>query len=248
MNSKKTFISVIAFFCYLSVIPIRADNVAPLDSIQSSIEKAFHKSMEDKSAKLLTSIEEELKKKPHNQIYSYWIAYDYLYQAFFFLATQNDNMAKEKIKAGFELFQDEKRKNSEDYALLAYLQSMYIRFTSGIESGVMAQKSANSARQSVEADSTNIRAWYILGMLDYYTPKQFGGKKRCEEYLKKALSLPAQEVENPYMPSWGRVESYMLLLDFYINNQEIQKAHAYLDKALSEFPHEPRLKIYEKYF
>ena len=57
-----------------------------------------------------------------------------------------------------------------------------------------------------------------------------------EECLIKALSLPEQKINNPYLPSWGRQESFEMLTDYYIKTNNLELAKKYIELGLSEYP------------
>ena len=77
---------------------------------------------------------------------------------------------------------------------------------------------------------------------DYYTPEAYGGGNNVEENALKSLSLPVQEINNPYLPSWGRQESYELLTNYYIKKNMMDKAKVYIELGLAEYPDSYTLK------
>lgn len=102
---------------------------------------------------------------------------------------------------------------------------------------VQASKDATTyIERAIELDENNLRAYYVLANNNYYTPANYGGGKGVEKYILKALSLPTRKIDNPYLPSWGRQESYELLTNHYIKQQEFEKAKIYIDLGLTEFP------------
>jgi hypothetical protein len=94
-------------------------------------------------------------------------------------------------------------------------------------------KNVNSA---VSLDSTNLRAWYVSASNDFYTPEQYGGGKKAEKYLLKAISLPAQKIKNGYLPSWGKEESYVMLITLYVQNEKWDLAKKYYQEGIAAFP------------
>lgn len=242
--AKRFFISTLVLLaCSLMMAQDYKDNKT--ESTQLAIEHAFAQAQKEKADNPLLRIEESLSKKTGN-LWTYWKAYCSLYKSYYYAASKQQEKAKEALDTGINFLEQEKRMTTEDYALLAYMQSQSIRYTTGIESGVIASKSRNNAWQSVKIDASNLRGWYVLAVIDYYTPKQFGGREKCEEYLLKAISLPAQSIKNKYLPDWGKVESYMLLINFYIEAGNSSKAKVYYDKAIVEFPNNSTLKSYEQ--
>ena len=58
----------------------------------------------------------------------------------------------------------------------------------------------------------------------------------------KALSIPAQKIANPYLPSWGRQECYELLTNYYIKKKNMKQAKKYIELGLLEYPDSYTLK------
>ena len=111
---------------------------------------------------------------------------------------------------------------------------------------VISQKIQEHGQLALSMDSANLRAHYVLGNNDFYTPKAFGGGKKVEKYLKKALSLPAQTVPNPFLPSWGKEESYELLIRHYIREEKWAAAKKYHRLGMEEFPDSGLLTVLSK--
>lgn len=224
----------------LSIKAVNLD-VVYLDSIQTSIENACSVSLQRKDTRLFDKIKRELNKNRQTKIIQYWIGYESLYESNYFTTINEIQKAKSCLDFGIDKINGIQNKDSESYALLAYLQCCSIRFTKGIEAGIMSKKSVNSAKKALELDSMNIRGWLVLGIIDYFTPKQFGGLENSEKYLKKAISLPSQKMFNKYLPSWGKLDAYVLLVDFYIKSGNKASAKLYYDIATKEFPGSKKL-------
>lgn len=223
-----------------------SDNVLRLDKMQSTIQGAYEEAIKSNSIKKFTSIEKWLlSQKKQEHISQYWMAYERLYKACFYLAINNKEKGETTVNEGCKILEDIEKKNSEDYALLAQLQSYSIKFLRGMEAGVMSNKSAFSARKSVELDAENLRGWYVLGVIDYFTPKEFGGQTKCEKYLQKSISLKEQVIPNAVMPSWGKSDAYSLLIKYYIQSNNRPKATATYNKAISQYPHEYTILQYK---
>ena len=158
---------------------------------------------------------------------------------------KQDQQAQACLNEGEHIFETQAGKNAEEYALLAYIQGVSIKFVKGMDAAVIARKSVNNAQQATQIDPKNTRTWYVLGMLDYYTPKQFGGQQKCEALLEKALAQPISKTNNPYEPTWGRKEAYNLLLEYLVTTGNKEKAKTIYQKAKTEFPNAPELRKYE---
>jgi tetratricopeptide (TPR) repeat protein len=153
-----------------------------------------------------------------------------------------------KINEAIDLLESLDNKNTETLALLAYLQSYSIQFSPGMQAGILSRKALKNAQKSKEANPKNLRAWYVLGMLDFYTPKNYGGQTECEEYLLKAIDLDEINNINPYLPTWGKDDAYALLLQYYISNDDMEKASSTFQRAMNVYPDNPTILQFSKYF
>lgn len=217
-----------------------------LDSIQFKIENAMYASFSEGNTDPLSKIFNQLNSiKPKNNFITYWMAYIHYYESVFLLKTKDKSASQTKINDGIILLQKQKKKNSEDYALLALLQSFSIQFKSGMAAGMISSKVVDNAEKSIALDSLNIRAWYVLASNDFYTPESFGGGKKAENYLKKAISIPEKTQRNPYLPTWGREYAYDMLIRLYIKEDKLDNARETLKSASILFPNSYMIKQYE---
>jgi hypothetical protein len=216
--------------------------IAPADSlltdIQSKIYNAFIKArIYQKNDALieLSSQLENLYKERKQSLILYWRSYLQYYSSIDYLIKADNKSAENEIKKGIEWMESIEKKNSEDYALLAMLQSFSIQFNS-LKAMFISGNVKKNADSAITLDSTNIRAWFVYGSNDFHTPAQFGGGKKTEKYLLKAISLPAQKTVNNYLPSWGKEESYELLIRFYIQEGNPGMAKKYYQEGITTFP------------
>lgn len=250
----KKIISRLLFILCISLSPFvskasleinKGDSI--LENIQNKIYTTFINSFELRNTQNLIKIENELKKiKNHDQIIFYWIAYSKYYESIFYLKMNDKKSAKKEINEAIEMVEIIKSKNSESYALLANLYSFSTQFADGMSINNISLKTKKNAETAIKLDEDNLRAWYVLGANDFYTPRMYGGGKKCEEYLLKSISLDEQKVKNPYMPSWGKNDAFSLLVAYYIEKDEHVKALEYLNKALLLYPDDYMLNQYAK--
>jgi hypothetical protein len=102
-------------------------------------------------------------------------------------------------------------KESELYALQGLLYQLMI---SNPEDGAtLSMKSASALEKAQSLNSENPRVYYIQGTNAFYTPKMFGGgAERAKPLFEKAKQLfDAQQVTNPFLPSWGKEHNEQLL-------------------------------------
>jgi len=209
-----------------------------LVDIQSKIYNAFvqdRTSPENNALNKLNIRLENLYKAKNQNLILYWRSYLKFYSSINYLIKGDNKSAENAINNGIELIESIEKKYSEDYALLAMIQSFSIQFNPGnaMYISVDIKKNVNSA---ISLDSTNMRAWYVLASNDFYTPEQYGGGKEAEKYLLKAISLPAQKIKNDYLPSWGKEESYEMIIKLYIKKEKWDLAKKYFQEGITTFP------------
>jgi hypothetical protein len=225
-----------ADYCFVNSEIASADSL--LMDIQSKIYNAFINARISQKNDALNELSNELEnlyKAKNQSLILYWRSYLQYYSSIDYLIKADNKSAENEIKKGIELIESIEKKNSEDYALLAMLQSFSIQFNSlkaMFISGVV-KKNADSA---ITLDSTNLRAWFVYGSNDFHIPAQYGGGKKAEKYLLKAISLPAQRIANSNLPSWGKEESYELLIRFYIQKGNWDMAKKYFQVGITAFP------------
>jgi len=220
-----------------------------LNGIQDSIYKAFVYAVENDDPARLDSISinlEMLGKQRDLNIISYWRAYSAYYKAIYLLAKQEENSAEKLIDQHVDLLEEVENKNAEEYALLALIRSFSIRFKSFIRAPFISGTVEEDLEKARQLDPQNVRVTYIMASSDFYTPKAFGGGKKTEALLLKALSLPAQEINNPVLPSWGHRESYELLLQYYIREARWDKAETLYNEAIEKYPYNYRIESFGK--
>jgi tetratricopeptide (TPR) repeat protein len=178
---------------------------------------------------------ENLYKAKNQNLILYWRSYLQFYSSINYLSKGDTKSAENEINKGLELIESIEKKNSEDYALLAMLQSLSIQFDSS-KAMYISENINKNVNSAISLDSTNLRAWYVFASYDFYTPEQYGGGKKAEKYFLKAISLPEQKIKNVYLPSWGKEESYQMLIQFYIQNEKWDLAKKYFQEGITAYP------------
>jgi hypothetical protein len=209
-----------------------------LMDIQDKIYNAFIKariSQKNDALNELSNQLENLYKSKNQNLILYWRSYLQYYSSIDYFIKADNKSAENEIKKGIELMASIEKKNSEDYALLAMLQSFSIQFNS-LKAMFISGDVKKNADNAITLDSANLRAWFVYGSNDFHTPAQYGGGKKTEKYLLKAISLPAQRTANGYLPSWGKEESYALLIRFYIQKGNWDMAKKYFQIGITAFP------------
>lgn len=209
------------------------------DNIQEEIQSAFVKSLMDKSDLPIIDLKNKLKEindQNAQNIIRYWMAYLNYYHSIYFLQVQDKESSEKIIADGIEILENMENKNSEDYALLCLMKSFSIQFEKGMKIPFIASEVKEYGELAIKLDSANLRAYYVNGSNDFYTPEKYGGQTETEKYLKKAISLPDQKIKNKYLPSWGKEEAYEMLIKFYIAKERWEQAKEYYLKANEIYP------------
>jgi tetratricopeptide (TPR) repeat protein len=223
---------------------VASENV--LNGIQDKIETAMNHCFVKNSIAPLDSLSKSLDELSRNNIVLYWAAYIDYYKGVFYVKLGDRDNSKKAIKKAYNTLEKMNNKNSEDYALLALVQSFYIQFTSGMVAGTLSSKIVKNAEIALELDSANLRGWYVLGSNDFYTPESFGGGKKVDYYLKKAISTTPKDIKNPYLPTWGKENAFEMLIRHYIQNKKFEEAKTYLQMAEKEYPDSYFIGEYKK--
>ncbi|NVO08834.1 MAG: tetratricopeptide repeat protein [Bacteroidales bacterium] len=212
-----------------------------LNNIEQKINQAFAKGTINQTDSDLASLEEELlsvNSKKKNTIITYWYSYSIYYHSILLMIHKDLKKSEKVLDDGIEKLEGIDQKNSEHFALLALMESFSIQFSSGIKIPFISANVKKNAEKAIELDSLNLRAYYVLGSNDFYTPAQYGGGKKAENYFKKAIQLNSQSVKNPYLPSWGKNSAYELLIRSYINKGQFSEAKKYFQEAIALFPND----------
>lgn len=240
---KTTAIYVFILFFGLAFVPaLKGQNIGSedfLNGIQAKIDKAFYQSVKNKDASELKGISEQLDKlnvNEGNKLVKYWRSYTDYYLSICYSQLKEEKKAEKAIFDAIDELKKMEGKNTEDYALLACEQSYSCRFRPGIVIPFVAKKLKSNCQLALKADSLNLRAYYVLGSHDFYTPEMYGGGKEAEKMLLKAISLCSQKINNPYLPSWGKQNAYELLVRWYIRKEEWTLAQKYYEEGILQFP------------
>ncbi len=218
-------------------------NVQQKDSllfdIQNKIDLEFEKAFVNKNTEKLDQIISKLE-QINSPISNYWQAYAKYNKGIYYIANNNKEQSEKLIDESIENL-EQTSKSSESYALLGTLQSFSIQFKSPMKAGVIGNKAKNNFKKAIELESKNLRAYLGLASLDYYTPEKYGGKKETESLIIKALEQPNQPIKNPILPSWGRNMAYEIIIKYFIEKGDKEKAKEYYKIAIEKFPNDYQL-------
>ena len=209
-----------------------------LVGIQEKIYTAFVQSFITKNKADLNLLDKKLENlyaTTKNKLILYWKSYLQFYASIYYLKKGEKETAEKEVGKGIDWLEEMKNKNSEDYALLARLQGFDIQFK-GMKAMFISNSIKKNVKKAIAIDSTNLRTYYVYASNDFHTPEKYGGGKEVEKYLLKAVSLAAQKIKNEYLPSWGKEESYEMLIKLYIKKEKWDLAKKYFQEGNKEFP------------
>jgi hypothetical protein len=126
---------------------------------------------------------------------------------------------------------------SESNALLASLLGLKIGFKWYLGM-TLGPKAGDYFEKAFQIDSLNPRAYLLLGVSKYNTPRMFGGgMDKAESNLLKAIHLYETESSpDSLLPTWGYEEAYAWLGKVHMEKKEYEKAQAQFEKALEIKP------------
>jgi hypothetical protein len=246
----KTFVFFILPFCCYQTLFSQETTIsssALFRKIQSNIHIAYEKDLGSSQCNNLDQIDSilDLKyKKEKQNLIIYWQSYVKFHKTMYYMGNSENKKAKKEIDIGIEKLKMIKNKNSEDYALLALLECVSLPLAS-MGGMFMLGDINNNIKKAIKLDTSNIRAYYVAGSFDYYTPEAFGGGKLAEQYLLKAISLPEQKIANDYLPSWGKEESYALLIKLYKKQSKKNLAKKYYEDAKAKWGNSKTFKSFD---
>ena len=236
MQSYTRFYIIIPLF--FSLLLVRAQKTL---SVQNKIDSSFQACFIQKSSSPLILLDKSLLANESLKS-DYWRAYLHYHLAVYLSETNEKALAEEMNDLGIDLLMQRKSKSSEDHALLALMESFSISFKKGAAFWI-TQRVKKNAQKALEKDSLNLRAYFVLGSNDFYTPKQFGGMKKAERYLKKAVLLGKQNSKTNTKPNWGHSMSYELLVKLLLKQNQPQKAIKWAKEGLRLYPDHFPLKM-----
>lgn len=228
--------------------PSFAPRVETLPSrTQTTVEKAVTEAIRANNPGAFEQFRRSLRQTPHAYT-TYWLGYTSLHESIYYLQKGDKGQAEKVVLDGIRLLEAQSSRSSEHYALLAYLQSYAIQFRYGMSAYMAASKAKKNAGEALKLNPQNLRAYYVLGSNDFYTPTRYGGGTKAEGYLLRVLTLPEQSVRNPLAPSWGKENAYELLVRLYLRQNQPDRARTYYQKAKQLYPDSSTLKALAKQF
>lgn len=220
-------------------VSVHAQQNVVLNRIQEKIDSCFIVSF--KNPKVYDNMEKDLmsgckseKSENIKSYYLYWLSYLTYHKSISAFKEADLKKSQKYVELAISYLEKMKNKDSEYYSLLAYEQVFYFQFIKRQDMFIFMDKLNKSLKLAMEMGASNPRAFYVNGYYDYYTPKEYGGKKNTEKLLLKAIKM--KNSQNPFSPTWGIADSYSILIQYYIENGNKAKANAMFQQAVKRFP------------
>ncbi len=211
--------------------------------LQERVDSAFYRAVRTRHVGNLRRLIDSLEDQYHQtqqRIWAYWVAYATYELSIYEMVVDSHQRAKRSILTAIRCLDTLDDKNSEEWALLSVLTGYSITFRWWAASW-LGPRAIDYAEKAVALDSQNIRAWYALLVNDFYTPALFGGGKMVDYYGHRALQCPDQVLPNPYLPSWGRAETYDILIRWHLRQKRYDTAQKLFEEAICRVGSHPLL-------
>jgi len=221
--------------------------IDPLENIQTRIYDAFYASFYAGTGQIEGIIEElsVARQSSDNMYLDYWQAYAHYYLAIHHLKMEEDEKASVLINSAIQLLDELPNPDSESLTLLSSFYSLSISLTPE-KAQQLSGKASKNIETALKLDDKNLRAYLVRGKSDFYKPTQYGGGKLVEECLLTALSLEDTYSDISYSPTWGRNEAYSFLVQFYMREDQTEKAKLYCKQGIQKFPEDYMLNELNK--
>ena len=231
-------------FLLLSLFVLISDSVFAqqanvLDRVQEKIDSCFVTSFNapnayaDLERNLMAGYKTE-KSSNIKSYYLYWLSYLTYYKSVSAFKEADQEKSQKYVEQAISYLEQISNKDSEYYSLLAYEQVFYFQFVKRQDMFIFLEKMNKSLKLAMELGASNPRAFFVNGYYDYYTPKEYGGKKKTEKLLLQAIKL--DNSPRPFAPTWGIADSYSLLIQYYLENGDKAKANKMFQQAIKLFP------------
>lgn len=250
---KKNISTVLCFLVlHTSLYAQNKDYFSILSNAQKQIDLAFLESFREGDVLPLKREEDLLNKisiknsKTIAHYKNYWISYVKYKKSLYYFRVNEKEKSKEEVANSIKLLESIENKNSEIFSLLSLQQSFYFQFISKQEFMIYLNKITENLEKAVALNSKNLRAYYVNANYDFYTPKEYGGGKKAENMLLKAISLNEKSENSSFAPSWGKQLSFDLLIQHYLKKEELENAKKYYQQAIKLYPSSSILYKHEK--
>lgn len=238
MTKMKHVLICICAFLWTS-LSLTAQDMAVLDSIQYRIDEAMNLSFamqKNKIEPIMNGLEEVAKSESDSEGWiAYWRAYGHYQEAIFHMAMEDNELAEAKNEKAMEILEEVDNMNSEHHVLLGSTYSLAISFST-VQAVILSARASKEYEKALKLNESNMRAHLAIGRSDYYKPVMWGGGKKVEPSMLKALSLPIRGMESQYAPTWGKDQAYIYIIRYYMREDRSADAKLYCQRGLNDFP------------
>ena len=193
----------------LSLLVLISDSVFAqrarvLDRVQEKIDSCFIASFNapnayaDLERNLMVGYKAE-KSGNIKSYYLYWLSYLTYYKSVSAFKEADLEKSQKYVEQAMNYLEKIGNKDSEYYSLLAYEQVFYFQFVKRQDMFLFMDKMSKSLKLAMELGASNPRAFFVNGYYDYYTPKEYGGKKKTEKLLLQAIKQ--KNLPRPFAPT-----------------------------------------------
>ena len=221
-------------------------NKPPLElvGIQSRMEAALSRANADGGGapSVLAVIDGELtalrQADKHDYYTQYWKSYLLYRKAgehMSSLSSLEFDKGKKPLVEAVDLLEKIEPRDVEVVALLGLVAGLHLAYVPRHRIILANSKAAGYLAEALRLDGENARALYANAVTDYHTPEEYGGKRKTERLLKRALEkLPYNAAG--LAPRWGRREVATLLVRYYMDEARINDARGVLEQARLRWP------------
>ncbi len=179
----------------------------------------------------------------------YWRSYCDYYKAIYLLKSGEKEKSRQSIENGIKRLEKLKEKTSESYALVSVLRTFSMQFVkNAMKQGMIPEQVKDEAQKAITLDGQNVRAYYALASIDFYTPQEYGGGTNAEKLLLKAVTLEEQYGNAADLPTWGKDSSYQMLISLYLKNKDKVNARKYWEEAIKQYPEDRMIESLREKF
>ncbi|MGD1840524.1 MAG: hypothetical protein ACFB0B_06455 [Thermonemataceae bacterium] len=240
-------ITLLLFLLVCTTVATAQDKTTLLSGIQARIYDTFEASFKEDESKL-KALAQKLTtawQAEQDRDYAYWATYTYYYLCLYHGKRQNKEKAEAANQQGVKLIKAIPQKTSEDYVMLAKLTGLEMMYDQG-QAIALSARAEKYTQKALKLNEQNLRTYLYMGQSDFYRPVEYGGGKVVEKNLLKAISLKDTYSDSPYAPTWGRNEAYATLVQYYLREDQPEKARVYCAKGLKLFPNDYMLNELQK--
>jgi hypothetical protein len=152
---------------------------------------------------------------PEHWLALYYTAYSYIQAGRVALVSTYKDELIDKAQPMIDQALSLKPGESELYALQALSYQIRLQVNPETRAFTYSQKADASLKKSVEENSDNPRAYFLLGNNLFYTPALIGGgpKNALPLFLKAKEKFNTFIPDLPFLPHWGRQENQHMIAE-----------------------------------